>query len=89
MKNLLNAALWTALALGAQGAMATTMRCGDTLFDDTSLVPATKEQVLAACGEPTSRELGRWVYQQPGQFTRILQFEDGNLENINEQPAGD
>jgi hypothetical protein len=64
-------------------------RCGDTLIDDTSLVPVTKEQVLAACGEPTSRELGLWVYEQPGQFTRTLRFEDGNLESITEQPAGD
>jgi len=31
-----------ALALGASGAMATTMRCGGTVIDDEQLVPAIK-----------------------------------------------
>jgi hypothetical protein len=42
MKRLSNAVLWMALALGASGAMATTMRCGGTVIDDEQLVPAIK-----------------------------------------------
>jgi hypothetical protein len=90
MKRLSNTVLWMALALGASGAMADTMRCGGTVIDDEQMVPATAAQVLAACGEPTSRESGLWVYQQQGEFTRTLQFDaDGNLQSITEQPASD
>jgi hypothetical protein len=90
MKKLSNTALCLALALGVSGAMATTMRCGGTVIDDEQLVPATAAQVRAACGEPTSRESGQWVYQQEGEFTRTLQFDaDGNLQSITERPAGD
>jgi len=90
MKRLSNTVLWMALALGASGATATTMRCGSTVIDDEQLVPATAAHVLAACGEPTSRESGQWVYQRQNEFTRTLQFDaDGNLQSITEQPAGD
>ena len=90
MTRLANAVLWIALALGASGGMATTMRCGGTVIDDEQLVPATAAQVLAACGEPTSRESGQWVYQRQDEFTRTVQFDaDGNLQSITERPAGD
>ena len=50
----------------------------------------TAAQVLAACGEPTSKNSEQWIYAQPGQFTRTLQFDsDGNLQSISEQPAGE
>jgi len=90
MKTLSKTALWVTLALGTQGAMAELMRCGDTVIDDAQQVPVTKEQVLAACGEPTSREVGQWIYESPGDLTRILRFAaDGNLQSISEQPAGE
>lgn len=70
--------------------MATTMMCGETIIDDAQTVPATAARVLAACGEPTSRTDGQWVYEQTGQFTRILQFDDSDrLQSISEQPAGE
>jgi hypothetical protein len=70
--------------------MATSMMCGDAVIDDEQTVPATAAQVLAACGEPESRADGEWVYQQEGQFTRILVFDaDGNLQSISSQPAAE
>ena len=86
MKTLAKIALGAALAWSTQCAMANTMECGGTIIDDGQDVPVTSEQVLAACGQPTSRENGQWVYQEPGQFTKILRFdEDGNLQSIEEQ----
>lgn len=90
MKNGLKTAVWLALALGAKSATATQMICGATIVDDEQTVPATAAQVLVACGEPSSRADGEWTYAQPGQNTRILQFDsDGNLQSISDQPADD
>jgi hypothetical protein len=90
MKTLITTALWVTLALGARAAMANKMDCGETVIDDEQMVPVTAEQVLAACGEPASKEGGQWVYEQPGHFTKILQFDsDGNLRSITDQPGDD
>ena len=90
MKTLSKAALCVALAVGAQSAMAELMRCGDTVIDDAQEVPVTQEQVLAACGQPSFRQPGQWIYEQPGELTRILEFSaDGNLQSITQQPAGE
>ena len=90
MKSLSKMALGFALAVGTPGAMGDMMRCGGAVIDDAALVPVTQDQVLAACGEPTSRGYGHWVYQQSGQFVKVLTFDsDGNLRSIREQPAGD
>jgi Protein of unknown function (DUF2845) len=90
MKTCLKTLCWLALALGAESVMANTMRCGDTVIDDEQEVPATAAQVLAACGEPTSRADGQWTYEQEGQFTKILEFDsDGNLQSISDQSATD
>jgi len=89
MKTLITTALWVVLALGARAVMANKMDCGQTIIDDEQTVPATAAQVLAACGEPTSKEGGQWVYERPGQFTKVLQFDsDGNLQSITDQPGG-
>jgi hypothetical protein len=90
MKGYLKIAYWLALTLSAESAMATTMMCSGTIIDDEQTVPATAAQVLAACGEPTSKADGEWVYEQQGQLTKILEFDDsGNLQSISDQPAGD
>lgn len=90
MKSLLKITLWIALALGAQVVLAGTMRCGDSVIEDDTPVPVTEAQVLAACGEPTTREPGQWTYAQEGQFTSMLRFDsDGNLESISMQTSGD
>lgn len=90
MKNMRNIVFGMVFAVSAQGAFAATMRCGDTVIDDEQLVPATAAQVQAACGEPTTRESGQWVYQQQGQSTMVLQFDaEGNLQSISDQSAGD
>jgi outer membrane biogenesis lipoprotein LolB len=70
--------------------MATQMMCGDTIIDDEQQpVPVTAAQVLAACGEPTSKADGQWVYEQQGQLTKVLEFDgDGNLQSISDQPGG-
>ena len=90
MKSLSKMAVGFALAVGTPGAMGDMMRCGGAVIDDAALEPVTQGQVLAACGEPTSKGFGQWVYQQSGQFVKVLTFDsDGNLRSIREQPAGD
>jgi hypothetical protein len=88
MKRLLNVALCMTLAFSAQAAIANTMMCGGTIIDDDELVPVLEADVLAACGSPTSKVDGQWVYEQPGQFVKVLEFDsDGNLESITDEPA--
>ena len=90
MKTLSLALLYGALTFFSQSAMAEMMRCSSSVIDDEKLVPVTAAQVLAACGEPASRENGQWVYEQQGQPTRVLHFDaEGNLQSITEQSAGD
>ena len=90
MKGYLKTACWLTLAFGAESAVATTMMCGETIIDGEQLVPATAAQVLAACGEPTSKTEGEWVYERQGQFTKILEFDsDGNLQSISGQSDGE
>jgi hypothetical protein len=89
MKSCLQTVCWLALALGAESVTANTMMCGETIIDDEQTVAATAAQVVAACGEPTSKADGEWVYEQQGQFTKILEFDaDGNLQSISDQPPG-
>jgi hypothetical protein len=86
MKNLATPVLWLALAFTAQGVMAGSMMCGETVIQDGQLEPVTAEQVLEACGEPTTKELGQWVYARPGELEKTLRFNDeGNLESISTQ----
>ena len=84
MKTLSLMIIGAALALGTQFAMAGTMLCGGSVIQDGELEPVTEEQVLAACGEPTSRsEDGQWVYANPGELVKTLRFDtDGNLQSI-------
>ena len=90
MKNLASPVLSITLALGAQVVMAGSMMCGDTVIQDGQLEPVTAEQVLAACGEPTTKEFGQWVYAKPGELAKTLRFDDeGNLESISTQFQGD
>ena len=82
--------LWAVLAFASQGAMAGSMMCGGTTIQDGELEPVTAEQVLAACGEPTTREFGQWVYAKPGELAKTLRFDtDGNLQSITTQFEGD
>jgi hypothetical protein len=70
--------------------MAGSMLCGDTVIQDGQLEPVTAEQVLAACGEPTTKEFGQWVYAKPGELAKTLRFDDaGNLESISTRFEGD
>jgi hypothetical protein len=91
MKKFASIAMCAALALGAQVAVAGTMLCGGTVIQDGELEPVSEEQVMAACGEPTSRdESGTWVYAKPGEMAKTLRFDtDGNLQSITEEFVGD
>jgi hypothetical protein len=90
MKNLASPVLWMALAFGAQSVVAESMLCGGTVIQDGQPQPVTAEQVLAACGEPTTKELGQWVYARPGELAKTLRFDDaGNLESISTAFEGD
>lgn len=90
MKNLASPVLWMALAFGAQSVVAESMLCGGTVIQDGQPQPVTAEQVLAACGEPTTKEFGQWVYARPGELAKTLRFDDaGNLESISTAFEGD
>ena len=90
MKNPASPVLWMILALGAQGVVAGSMLCGDTVIQDGQLEPVTAEQVMAACGEPTTKEFGQWVYAKPGELAKTLRFDaEGNLESISTRFEGD
>lgn len=89
MKKLASTILWAALALGTTAVVAESMMCGGTVIQDGLPEPVTAEQVLAACGEPTTRESGQWVYAQPGELAKTLRFDDdGNLQSITVQFEG-
>jgi len=90
MKNIASTILWAALAFGAQAVTAESMMCGGTVIQDGQPQPVTAEQVLAACGEPTTRDSGQWVYARPGELAKTLRFDtDGNLQSISVQFDGD
>ncbi len=62
-------------------ALADPFECGGQLIE--TGVGTTKEQVMALCGPPTSRDEDRWYYvNQPGQVTVIIQFVNGEVQNI-------
>jgi len=49
--------------LGYAGCNGRNELCGGSVIQDGELELVTQEQVLAACGEPTTRsEDGQWVY---------------------------
>jgi hypothetical protein len=90
MKKFACTILWAALVFGAQAVMAESMMCGGTVIEDGQPQPVTAEQVLAACGEPTTRDFGQWVYAKPGELDKTLRFDDdGNLQSISVQFDGD
>ena len=91
MKKISLMIMYASLALGAQVAIAGTMLCGGTVIQDGELEPVTQDQVLEACGEPTSRsEDGQWVYANPGDLAKTLRFDtDGNLQSITTQIEGE
>ena len=83
MRKFIQAVLYTILAAAAGNALAESIICGGTVIEDGRPDPVTADQVLEACGEPTTREPGQWVYAQPGEMTRILRFNsDGDLQSI-------
>jgi len=90
MRNLASPVLCLALAFAARGAMAGSMMCGGTVIQDGQPEPVTAEQVQAACGEPTTKEPGQWVYAKPGELAKTLRFNDaGDLLSISTRFEGD
>jgi len=80
MLNIRNLASAIALSAVAVPALAQEMRCGNLLISGDQIQPLLKEQVLAECGEPTSKDYNRWFYQAQG---KILVFNDnGELDHI-------
>ena len=37
----------------------------------------TQEQVLEACGSPTSRQGANWIYETPGSLPMVVTFQGG------------
>ncbi len=51
----------------------------DSLECNGNIVSAgiTEEQLLDACGEPTSRDGENWIYSRPGSLPTLVTFGDG------------
>ena len=72
----------------AGGAQAGSIDCGGTIINDGQLDGQFTSEILAACGEPTSREGNDWLYDRSddGQGIYVLHFDDsGQLQSIEEQ----
>lgn len=68
------------------GAQAAAMYCGVNLIEAGGEPAPTQAQVLAQCGEPSSREGDTWYYRRPDGSTYRLHFNDnGELESIEEE----
>lgn len=62
--------------------------CGDALVTDDQPDGQFQQQILAKCGEPTSRDGDDWLYDRSdvGEGTYVLHFNDsGQLESIEQQ----
>ncbi len=80
MFNIRVLAVAVAASCAAVPALAQEMRCGNLLIAGDQIQPLVKEQVLAECGEPTSKDYNRWFYQEQG---KILVFNDNDeLDHI-------
>ena len=78
----------TFAALLAGTAQAGTMTCGDAIITDDQPDGQLTQQILAQCGEPTSKDGDNWLYDRAdvGQGIYVLHFNDsGQLESIEEQ----
>jgi len=59
--------------------------CGQSMVE--TGMGTTKEEVLAKCGPPDTKDSDRWYYKnQPGQVTVVLTFETGKLMQIESIP---
>ncbi len=64
-------------------ALADSITCGQQIIEDDQLQGMTTMQVEEKCGKPAEMRDNVWVYQRPGQFTKILNFNDnGELQSI-------
>jgi len=62
-----------------------TMNCGETIIVDDQPDEQFKQQILAQCGEPASRDGDDWFYERED-VGYVLHFNDsGRLESIEEQ----
>ena len=73
------------LAFAFSAANAQVWNCGQSMVE--TGMGTTKEEVLAKCGPPTTKDSDRWYYKnQPGQVTVVLTFETGKLMQIESIP---
>jgi hypothetical protein len=75
-------------ALLAGTAQAGSITCGDAIITDDQLDGQFQQQILAQCGEPTSRDGNNWLYNRAdvGEGTYVLHFDDaGQLQSIEQQ----
>ena len=54
-------------------AYADSLRCGGKIISS----GATVQQLLDACGNPTSRSGNDWLYERPGSFPLVVTLERG------------
>ncbi len=65
---------------------ADTVRCGPKSFQAGMRVGVTQFEVATYCGPPVMRKGDRWVYLQPGRFTKVLVFDSaGQLVAIHKR----
>lgn len=74
-----------ALVLGllAEGAFASSMRCGGAIISAGGRPPPTQAEVRWRCGEPYSRTGNNWIYVQPNGTVYRVRFNDnGELRSV-------
>lgn len=59
-------------------AQADSLNCGGDIISQGD----SQADLLEACGEPTSRDGSRWVYEQEGSLPRIVTLANGMIQFI-------
>jgi hypothetical protein len=75
----------TALVLGflAEGAFASSMRCGGAIISAGGRPAPTQAEVKWRCGEPYSRTGNNWIYVQPNGTVYRVRFNDnGEVRSV-------
>jgi hypothetical protein len=94
MNRKIYAVLSVCLAAIAPAVLAGSLECQGNIISP----GVTRAELVAACGEPTSRDGEKWIYKMPGDFPMVVTFgidgvvnfiEDATDLDSPESPLGD
>lgn len=69
--------------LAMHQACADSLRCGTHLVD----VGDSEDELLDRCGEPSTREGNRWVYERPGELKMIIRVGERVVQSIHTESS--